>query len=299
MKIGEKIKKLRNEKSMTQSELAGKFITRNMLSLIESGSAQPSLPTIIYLAKRLNVPAGILVADDNDEYFYRRMTLIGNIRKAYSAGNYRICLEMCDSAGGDVHDDEIELISAECLLEVAKEEFFEGNLKLASKYFDSACEHASSTIYNTLHIESESAVYCIYMRDAISPTIYSECAESTISSCIAMENSFCRYAISIKSLLDEKEKEAEEYISSLSEDDIYAQHIRAKINMRNSNCGEGKQIMLSILNSTQNLPSPMIYDIFKDLEICCRETGDFKGAYEYASSKVGLLQRLLDEEESL
>lgn len=299
MKIGEKIRKLRNEKSMTQSELAGKFITRNMLSLIESGSAQPSLPTIIYLAKKLNVPAGILVADDNDEYFYRRMTLIDNIRKAYSAGNYRICFEMCTSAFDDVHDDEIELICAECLLQIAKEEFSEGNLKLSCKYFDSACEHANETIYNTLHIESEAAVYCTYMRDIVSPTIYSECAEMNVSPYIAMENNFCRYAMSVMALEEENEKAADEYISVLPQDDIYAQHIRAKINMIQGNCSESIQLMMSILNSNQNVPSPIIYDVFKGLEICCRETGDFKGAYEYSSSKRGLLQRLLSEEDTL
>ena len=60
MTIGEKIKILRAERAMTQSELAGDHITRNMLSLIESGSAQPSLATILYLAskmfRKMNLP---------------------------------------------------------------------------------------------------------------------------------------------------------------------------------------------------------------------------------------------------
>ena len=43
MNIGEKIRKLRNGKLMTQAELAGTQITRNMLSQIESGTAMPSL----------------------------------------------------------------------------------------------------------------------------------------------------------------------------------------------------------------------------------------------------------------
>ena len=56
LEIGEKIKTLRQSKRMTQAELSGDQITRNMLSLIENGSALPSLPTIIYIAERLNVP---------------------------------------------------------------------------------------------------------------------------------------------------------------------------------------------------------------------------------------------------
>jgi transcriptional regulator with XRE-family HTH domain len=41
MNIGKKIKDLRSAKMMTQSELAGDEITRNMLSRIESGSKRP------------------------------------------------------------------------------------------------------------------------------------------------------------------------------------------------------------------------------------------------------------------
>ena len=52
MQIGEKIKTLRQAKLMTQSELAGTQITRNMLSSIEHGTALPSLPTALYLAER-------------------------------------------------------------------------------------------------------------------------------------------------------------------------------------------------------------------------------------------------------
>ena len=56
MNIGEKIRELRVAKLMTQAELAGTHITRNMLSCIENGSANPSLSTILYIAGRLNVP---------------------------------------------------------------------------------------------------------------------------------------------------------------------------------------------------------------------------------------------------
>ena len=50
MKIGEKIKSVRASKMMTQAELAGDGITRNMLSKIENGTALPSLTTLLYFA---------------------------------------------------------------------------------------------------------------------------------------------------------------------------------------------------------------------------------------------------------
>ena len=45
MNIGEKIKELRMRRRMTQADLAGDTVSRNMVSLIENGSALPSLQT--------------------------------------------------------------------------------------------------------------------------------------------------------------------------------------------------------------------------------------------------------------
>ena len=80
MNIGNKIKNLRTEKLMTQSELAGTEITRNMLSRIENGSALPSLGTIIYLARRLGVPAGYLLSEGDEEFVYIKSNAMKNIK---------------------------------------------------------------------------------------------------------------------------------------------------------------------------------------------------------------------------
>ena len=56
MDLGSKIKQLRIDKMMTQKELAGNEITRNMLSQIENGSARPSMDTLRYLAGQLGKP---------------------------------------------------------------------------------------------------------------------------------------------------------------------------------------------------------------------------------------------------
>ena len=75
MNIGEKIKDLRQSKMMTQQQLAGDMITRNMLSRIENGAALPSVPTVVYLADRLNIPAGYLLADDKDAFLYQKISI--------------------------------------------------------------------------------------------------------------------------------------------------------------------------------------------------------------------------------
>ena len=58
--LGKKIKEARLAKKMTQKEVVGNFITRNMLSQIESGNAMPSLKTLKYLSQVLDLPDLIL-----------------------------------------------------------------------------------------------------------------------------------------------------------------------------------------------------------------------------------------------
>lgn len=69
VELGKRIREARLFRKMTQSELAGDAITRNMLSLIESGTASPSVKTLQYLAERLGVPYEHLLApkEENEE----------------------------------------------------------------------------------------------------------------------------------------------------------------------------------------------------------------------------------------
>ena len=75
MNIGNKIKTLRLAKMLTQQELAGDMITRNMLSRIENGFALPSLQTLVYISDKLCIPAGYLLAEDDEEFDYRKITI--------------------------------------------------------------------------------------------------------------------------------------------------------------------------------------------------------------------------------
>lgn len=64
--FGKRLKKARIARRMTQSELAGDKVTRNMISRIENGVSVPSIGTLEYLAGRLDVPISVLVPQDGD-----------------------------------------------------------------------------------------------------------------------------------------------------------------------------------------------------------------------------------------
>ena len=66
IELGKKLKEARLAKKLTQSDVVGTFITRNMLSQIESGAASPSLRTLEYLANELEIPIHYLVNENPD-----------------------------------------------------------------------------------------------------------------------------------------------------------------------------------------------------------------------------------------
>ncbi len=59
--IGEKIKTLRKELKLTQSELVGEQLSKGMLSLIENNLSNPSVKTLHYIANKLGKPISYFI----------------------------------------------------------------------------------------------------------------------------------------------------------------------------------------------------------------------------------------------
>lgn len=289
MRVGEKIKILRTSKLMTQSELAGTEITRNMLSRIENGAAQPSLDTLRYIAKKLNVSPGFLLAEGGDEKIYLKYNEMNGIKTAYLTGDYRICRDICLNSSSN-SDDEVQLILAECTLGVAVEEFSKGNLHEAAEYFDMAIQACASTIYNTDHILAMSAMYFRYIQQ-ISATVSSNYIDETeVAVYAAFHDPFCAYAANFIAL---KDGVPLAHVPELRVDGLFTAHIEAMRYMDSGEYSLAYENLHRILTSDDQIPEPMMYFVFCDLEICCRETNNFKGAYEYSIDKIELLQKML------
>ncbi len=294
MNIGEKIKNLRMSKMITQQELAGDFITRNMLSRIEHGAALPSLPTVIYLANRLGVPAGFLLAEEENEFLYQKIRYMPNIRRAYQLGDYRICRELCLSVLSE-SDDEIALLMAECALGIAKEEFFDGNLHNACYWFDTALRDADKTAYHTGHITAPAIVYFRYMR-GISPSLSSYEATDLLPGerdFAAWQDTFCRYALTMEQL-----ERLQSLHSSDGESVLDAQltlHVQATLLQKRGEYAAAYEVLQRILADEQAPVPVLLYSVLQDMELCCKALEDYKGAYEHALHKLSVHERLLTE----
>lgn len=112
--IGKVIKEARLAKKMTQNEVVGDFITRNMLSQIESGAAMPSIKTLEYLCKVLDIQTETLnMAEENGSSIgeYTR------IREQYLSGNYNAVIESEIAEG---YSDECTALKAGAYLKLAE-----------------------------------------------------------------------------------------------------------------------------------------------------------------------------------
>lgn len=293
MNIGQKIRELRLAKLMTQSELAGTFITRNMLSCIENGSAQPSLSTIQYIAGRLNVPAGFLLAEEGDEAVYRKMNSFANIKKAYTAGDLRGCRNLCVS-GCPEPDDEISLLLADCDAGIAAEEFWSGRLRSSCRFFDEALSYTKKTIHCTAHVRALAAVYFRYMA-RLSPSLYSDELEEGTRLDFSYVGAFAVYVDALEALDEQHASVAQDKLLQLEEDSFFGEHLHIRILVEQRLFAEAKALLLRMLQSETPLNPIQLHAVLCDLEICCRETEDFKGAYSYSNDKIALLEQLLSE----
>ena len=82
---------------MTQREVVGEYITRNMLSKIENNSATPSVKTLEYLAAKLGLPAGYFVSEELVAVVPESMQAA---RQAYAEGKYTQALEWLGGQAG-------------------------------------------------------------------------------------------------------------------------------------------------------------------------------------------------------
>lgn len=121
MELGEKLLRARQEAGLSQRQLCGEEITRNMLSQIEHGTAKPSMSTLRYLAARLGKSVSYFL--EEDAVVSPNQQVMADARMHYDAGNYAAAAQMLENyrVPDEVYDREWQLLSALTRLARAKE----------------------------------------------------------------------------------------------------------------------------------------------------------------------------------
>ncbi len=116
--LGKRLKAARLAKKMTQSDVVGSYITRNMLSQIESGIASPSMKTLEYLAGVLEVPMERLLAEQPESLHSDAAEALQNVKALLQEQQYEAVLKTVDRSG--LYEDEFHAIHAIAHLAIAE-----------------------------------------------------------------------------------------------------------------------------------------------------------------------------------
>ena len=112
MELGEKLRAARLEAGLSQRQLCGEEITRNMLSQIEHGTAKPSMKTLQYLAARLG--KGVSYFLDEEVVQSPNQQVMTDARRYFDAGQYSEAAEALAAyqPPDPVYDREKQLLHA-------------------------------------------------------------------------------------------------------------------------------------------------------------------------------------------
>lgn len=294
MTIGEKIKHYRLKQGLTQSQLAGNFITRNMLSQIENGTANPSLATIEYLTKKLSLPQGFLLTGKNDTHSYEYTKTLEEFKALYKAKEYAKILEKAIALQGN-SADEISFILADCCLTLGIEEYRAGDMTGAEKHFYACVSHCGKTVYNTDNIKNTAKLYMnlinFYIGKYANDFVDLSEDSSFGNDCI------CEYLyVYCLKLIETGGAEHAVAASELPifSNECFVMHINARYEMEKGNYAQAKQLMTDLLKRPKNEhTAQLLHNVYSDMESICRSSEDYKNAYKYATLKGELYSALI------
>lgn len=137
MDLGQKIRAARLEAGLSQRQLCGDTITRNMLSQIENGSAKPSMQTLSYLAGQLGKSVSFFL--DEDTVTSPNQQVMARAREAWQADMpAEVQRVLTDYRAPDpVFDSERQLLECLALLAQASHALEKGQYLFAEQLLQS------------------------------------------------------------------------------------------------------------------------------------------------------------------
>lgn len=259
MELGQKLKQARLEQGLTQKQLCGEVITRNMLSLIENGSASPSFETLRYLALQLGKPVSYFLEEET--VTSPNQQVMEQARLAFKQGQYDLVLqnlrEFCRP--DPCFEWEEAIIRSLSLLRLAEETISRGKERYAQQLLDHAAAAGSQTPYYTKELDRER----LLLKASLVPT---ELPVDDRELLLRAE----------ASLQDRQPEEAVRYLEAAQlRSGFRWDYLRGKSYFLVGDYEHAQKCLEAAWDYDPQSCAAM-------LEVCCREQEDFKGAYRYA-----------------
>ena len=276
MTLGQKIKAIRVQKKITQSALAKDQITRNMLSAIENDKAQPSLSTLVYIAKCLGVPPEYLLSDKDDLAFYIKRDKIDSIRFAYQTQKYKYCIKLIKDI--PELDDEMYYLLAVCSAELGISCAKSGAFVSALEYFNAYDEYARKTIYNTDVHRCNILPYRAVSENVNTPLLIFDSEKFLNCRERILDNEFYNYLMRNSVYLYKNQ--------------IYRTHLEAKQLIKERKYSDAIAILTELLEKKgdEEYNAYAIFSIYADLDNCFKQLLQFENAYRYAAKRLSMME---------
>lgn len=260
MDLGQRLRQARLEAGLTQRQVCGDLITRNMLSQIENGTAHPSMDTLRYLAEQLGKPVGYFL---DEQPVVSNKTMMDQVRTAFAHKNYRQVLEFLSRTKNDdpVFEWELYLLEAQSCIELAAQAIQDNRFPYAAQLLERAGAAGSRTpYYNEATKRQRLLLLCRVTNRSI--TLPPDDEALLIRAKISMDEGNC---LRTQQYLDAMEDH--------STPDWFFLQARVFVSQKRYN--DAIPLLKAVEEEFPKEAAAM-------LERCCREQEDYKGAYFYA-----------------
>lgn len=266
MELGQKLRLARQEAGLSQRQLCGEVITRNMLSQIENGSAKPSMETLRYLAGRLGKSVSFFL--EEDAVLSPNCKVMEQAREALKkqdAAALRVALDGYQSPD-DVFEEERKLLTIHCLVLEAEEAVRTGREIYAQELLDKAEELAQAALY----MNGELTGKILLLKSRLKSADLEE---------------ICRRLPSLDEEVILRAKgalEAEGYVRALHLLESVEDKDGADWNFLRGELYLIEKDYMQAAKCFHQAEEVMGQAVFSKLETCYRELGDYRMAYTYA-----------------
>lgn len=259
MELGQKLKQARLDAGLSQRQLCGDTITRNMLSQIENGSAKPSLATLQALCARLGKPVSYFWEDAPSE------NLILLKQAADAAPEQTLKLLQNYLSPDPVLDSWYYLLLARCHMDLAEQALTENRTVYAKALLEQAEEWGKKAPDFDGIFRRRYTLLCyqaaVSDAAALSKKLPDNTAEMLLRATAALAQS-----------------DPEKCLACLAAADRQTQEILLLKGDALMHCKDYEKAAQCFCA----LESTMPQQVYSRLEVCYRELGNFQKAYEYA-----------------
>ena len=265
MELGQLLRRARLEAGLSQRELCGDQISRNMLSQIENGSAHPSMETLSYLAQKLNKPISYFL--DEQTIVSPNNELMKQAKATFAEGNYGQTLSLLTQyqPNDPIFDWEYYLLEAQSCIELAATAIQKNHSAHAAQLLERAARAGELTPYYNDATRRQRLLLC-------------QVSDKSVALPPDDEALLIRAGVSIG---EGKPDRALQYLDAVeNKTSPQWNFMRGKACMAQKNYEDA----IPHLKAAEDY-RPQECDVM--LEQACREMEDYKGAYFYACKLQG------------